>query len=81
MKNSETKNIQSHSRNTGLSAVLKGEFDGICNRKVCEEKPAKWFNHSTRKYYCRKCAETINRHNQQDAFRLFGHDLCTFGEE
>lgn len=65
-----------------LSAVLdKGEYDAECNRTACVSKNAKWFNHSTRKYYCRSCAEKINLYNRQDAYRLFGHDLCTFGKE
>lgn len=58
----------------------KGEFDGICNRTICSNKPACNFNHSTRKYYCFSCALAINKANAADAQRLYGHDLCTPGK-
>ena len=58
----------------------KGEMNGKCNRTVCDNKEAKYFNHSTRKYYCTPCAKLINLHNQADAMRIYGHDLCTLDE-
>ena len=63
----------------------KGEKGGSCNRTACQ-KPAeedpdgiRWFNHSTRKYYCRACAWDLkeDRFNKADAQRIWGHNLCT----
>lgn len=56
---------------------MKGDHKEECNRTVCSNSPAVYYNHSTRKYYCIECAELINRMNRADAFRMFGHDLCT----
>jgi ribosomal protein L40E len=39
--------------------VAKGEKHGVCNRGVCENPNALWFNKSTRKYYCQPCALKI----------------------
>ena len=59
----------------------KGEYQGICNRSACDTKqPAIYYNHSTELYYCKACAMLLNYHNQADAIRLFGHSLCTLGE-
>lgn len=63
----------------------KGEKGGACNRTACQ-MPAdqcpdgvRWFNHSTRKYYCWRCAWDLNNDpfNKRDAQELWGHDLCT----
>ena len=56
----------------------KGTYAGICNRTACDHKPAIYYNHSTKMYYCRQCAELINSFNRSDSMRLFGHELCTF---
>jgi len=63
------------------SPTLKGIFNGNCNRTVCQEPGAVWFNHSTRMYYCQKCADLINEENYADAIRLYGHQLCTLETE
>lgn len=60
--------------------MTKGEKNGKCNITRCETgDPATWYNHSTRKYYCKSCAMRLNHdpYNKRDAMRLFGHDLCT----
>ena len=63
----------------------KGEKGGSCNRIHCQ-KPAsedcdgiRWFNHSTRKYYCFRCALELNedRFNKADSQRIWRHNLCT----
>jgi hypothetical protein len=59
---------------------MKGVFGGKCNRTVCLNQNATWYNHSTRAYYCTECAILLNNINQVDALRIFGHDLCTAGE-
>jgi hypothetical protein len=59
---------------------MKGLFNGNCNRTACQKPEATWYNHSTKAYYCAECANLINLHNRPDAMRLFGHDLCTKGE-
>lgn len=38
----------------------KGEKFGSCNRRSCQGPPAIFFNKSTRKYYCPRCADKIN---------------------
>jgi len=56
---------------------MKGEFGQECNRRVCQNKPAIWFNLSTRKYYCPDCAERINFENRNDQFvKKHGGFLC-----
>jgi hypothetical protein len=42
-----------------------GAFGGLCNRTACRAPGATWFNTSTRKHYCRRCAGLINRAAQQ----------------
>lgn len=58
---------------------LKGEYMGNCNRTDCQEPPAEYYNHSTRKFYCAECAAKINRMNPE-SHTMFGHDLCTYQE-
>lgn len=59
----------------------KGEYLGSCNRSACLRPSAIWYNHSTRKYYCRECAHLLNHDtfNHRDALRMYGHLLCTEG--
>jgi hypothetical protein len=59
---------------------MKGDLNDECNRTVCHRSPANWYNHSTRKHYCHECALILNRENERDAMRLFGHALCTIVE-
>lgn len=61
--------------------ALKGAKGGNCNREACQAPGAVWFNHSTLKHYCARCARDLNRSNYQDAQRLWGHELCTIDEE
>lgn len=56
---------------------MKGEHNQECNRTVCKNENAQFYNHSTRKYYCAACAILINDANRNDAMRMFGHDICT----
>ena len=56
---------------------MKGDMDDECNRTVCKNKGAVWFNHSTKKFYCSECAWIINDANKKEAMRIFGHELCT----
>lgn len=57
----------------------KGEFGQECNRTVCDSQYAKWYNNSTRKYYCAACASLINRVNPE--FREeHGYPLCQYDE-
>jgi hypothetical protein len=58
----------------------KGELGGSCNRSHCLRPGANWYNHSTRKHYCRACAEDLNHYNRKDAHEIWGHDLCTLVE-
>ena len=61
----------------------KGQFSKLCNMTSCNTGlPADWYNHGSMKYYCKKCALRLNGDlfNHQDAMKLFGHELCTKGE-
>lgn len=58
----------------------KGDYNGSCNRTVCQKPGAVYYNHSTRKHYCKACANLINKENYSDSMRIFGHDLCTLVE-
>ena len=57
----------------------KGDKGGSCNREACQRPGAYWFNHSTKRYYCRTCAEWLNTDvvNREYAANNFGHTLCT----
>lgn len=55
----------------------KGELNGECNRTACNNKGARFYNHSTKKHYCAKCARQINEYNHNDSIRIYGHELCT----
>ncbi len=59
---------------------MKCEYNGNCNRTVCQQPNATWYNHSTLKYYCESCANLINNHNHDESIELFGHELCTEGK-
>jgi hypothetical protein len=64
-------------------AADKGKYGGSCNITRCQRpNSATWYNHSTRKYYCRGCACELNydRFNHRDAMEMWGHFLCTEGE-
>lgn len=50
----------------------KGSFNGSCNRKACQAPKAVFYNEGTDFYYCRPCAEAINKAN-----RDIGRDICT----
>ena len=58
---------------------VKGDRGAECNRTICKKGDANWFHHSTRAWYCRDCAGILNEANHDDAQRLYGHALCTFG--
>jgi hypothetical protein len=59
---------------------MKGDHGDECNRTACHNIPATFFNFSTTRYYCDFCALLINRANEADSKRLFGHALCLPGE-
>ncbi len=63
---------------------MKGDYLEACNITACDtHKPAVYYNHSTRKYYCKSCAMRLNTdpYNHRDAMRMFGHTLCTLETE
>jgi len=57
----------------------KGKMNGSCNRFACQAPGATWYNHSTERYYCERCALDINNFKPPgDTFlAALGHDLCT----
>lgn len=54
----------------------KGLKFGSCNREACQAPGANFFNYSTEKYYCRRCAHDLNMANRKWAHDTYGHDLC-----
>jgi len=61
---------------------MKGSYKEECNLTSCQKPDsATWYNHSTRKYYCKSCAMRLNSdpYNYRDAQKLFGHNLLTEG--
>lgn len=54
----------------------KGLKNGSCNHTCCQEPPADYYNHSTRKWYCRPCAMVLNKVNHE-CLQIYGYELCT----
>lgn len=52
---------------------MKGDKNEECNRTVCKNQNANWFNLSTRAYYCKSCANEINYWSKRDSNII----LCT----
>lgn len=44
---------------------MKGDIGGECNRGACNISPAIWYNTSTKKHYCQRCAFKINDLNNE----------------
>lgn len=65
---------------TAVSSLNKGDYDAECNRTSCDNQNAKYYNFSTKRYYCTHCASIINLHNYKDSIELYGHALCIYGE-
>lgn len=65
-------------RMSGVSALPKdkGQYNGSCNVKACLDKPAQYWNVSTRAYYCAYCANEINSF----CARVNEQQLCFFME-
>jgi len=56
----------------------KGHKGENCNRSACQAPGAYWYNHSTRAYYCKTCADLINSSCQHDQYvKDLGHPLLT----
>lgn len=56
---------------------MKGIQNEECNRTACQKPDsAHYYNHSTRAWYCGKCAHSINRMNPE-SHKIYGHELCT----
>jgi len=54
--------------------AAKGDLGGECFRRVCSTPGARYFNSSTRRHYCWRCARLINELNPESV-------LCTLVEE
>lgn len=54
----------------------KGIHGHECNRTVCRNAPATYYNQSTKKYYCAECATKINNLNRLEAYESFKSELC-----
>lgn len=57
--------------------MAKGDQGGECNRGACKGHPATWYNHSTERWYCIRCATLLNRIHEAESKRLYGHALLT----
>ena len=60
----------------------KGKKRGRCNVTACQSPGANYYNKSTKKYYCRHCADQINwPGGRADVMALYGAPLlCEFEE-
>jgi hypothetical protein len=56
----------------------KGKRGGACNRQLCQDEPANWFNRGSLSWYCTGCAWTLSTDsfNRRDAQELYGGWLC-----
>ena len=60
----------------------KGEKGGECNRTNCTILGAHFFNKSTKKFYCERCAAAINwKGGRKDTLALYGTELLCEYEE
>ena len=60
----------------------KGKKGCICNVTSCNNKGAIYFNKSTKKYYCKECADEINwPGGWDDCKSLYGTNLLCEIEE
>lgn len=59
---------------------VKGKKYGLCNVTACQKPGAKWFNKSTKAYYCEHCATGINwSGGHADCMELYGTPyLCEY---
>ncbi len=73
----EKHQLDSDPHNFATMPPVKGELNGLCNRKACLKPGAIYYNHSTKKHYCPSCADMLNDYNRPGAMDLYGHDLCT----
>ena len=48
-----------------------------CGRAVCKPTKLTYYNHSTRKKCCKKCALHVNKEMTVYDFSMFGHEICT----
>lgn len=53
-----------------------GAYGGLCNRTACREPGARWWNSSTRKFYCVMCASRINL----ECRRFDENPICEYRE-
>jgi hypothetical protein len=37
----------------------KGQEGGACNRTLCQDEPADWYNHGSHAWYCARCRRDI----------------------
>ena len=54
-----------------------GTYGGLCNRTACREPGARWWNTSTRKFYCVMCASRINL----ECRRMDEDPLCEYRQQ
>lgn len=43
----------------GPEKADKGKEGGSCNRELCQDSPADWYNHGSLSWYCARCRHTI----------------------
>ncbi len=75
--------VMTHGNTAGINfeselfdVELKGIKDGNCNVTDCQKPGATYYNKSTKKYYCKACAEMINwEGGRKDVMELYGVPL------
>lgn len=65
----------------GPNKADKGKEGGSCNRTLCQDSPANWFNHGSYSWYCASCRRDIEfdrfnlRNWQQNHQPKCGHPM------
>lgn len=44
---------------SGPDKADKGHEGGSCNRRLCQDAPANWYNHGSLSWYCASCRRQI----------------------
>lgn len=71
---------QGHAQTSEQPNPYKGTLGNECYRKMCDKFPAMYYNKSTKMHYCIECASQINDATRDQAYALFGAELCQLDE-
>lgn len=70
------KQIQVEAESPSVESYPPPVAERHCNRKACQQLGARWWNKSTRAYYCDNCARAINEHSPDLCVKYRTQDDC-----